>query len=128
MLANLAQDVKDLDGEFAGRRQDEGTKAGVGTDVLEAVEVLENGNEEGERFAAAGFGCTEDVAPLESEWDGLGLDVGHDSKVTCLQACLGGLGEGEVGEVFVGGRLGLLCLVSHGARVVATSSHVVPAQ
>lgn len=121
MLSNLAQDVEDLDGEFAGRRQDEGTETGIGTDVLEAVEVLENWDEEGEGLAAAGLCCAEDVAALESEWDGFGLDVGHHSEVTCLQACLGGLREGEICEVFVGGRLGFLCLVSHCLHVVATS-------
>jgi hypothetical protein len=74
------------------------------------VELLENGDEEGECLAAPCLGGSEDVFPLESKRDRSSLDIGQDFEVGGAQARCGGFGEGEVGEFLDVGRLGVLII------------------
>lgn len=65
VAANLAQDVKDLDGKLAGGRDDEGAEA---VDVVcpsRVVEFLEDGDQKGEGLATASLCSGEEVAALE---------------------------------------------------------------
>lgn len=62
--ADFAEDLEDLGGEFAGGGDDEGAEAIEGGPFL-AVECFEDGDEEGEGFAAAGLRGAEDVATFE---------------------------------------------------------------
>lgn len=53
MLADLVEDIEDLNREFAGGRDDHCAEAGVGANALRAVKVFENGYDEGEGLSAA---------------------------------------------------------------------------
>ncbi|KAL3295314.1 ATP-dependent RNA helicase dbp4 [Colletotrichum asianum] len=97
VAADLAQDVKDLRGELAGRGDDEGAEA-VELGPSRAVELLENGDDEGEGLAGAGLCGAEDVVTLEGEGHGAGLDVGEGLEVGFLEACGGRFAEGEFGK------------------------------
>ena len=101
--ADLAQDLEDLNGELTGRRNDQGAEAIV-LGKLVAVEALEDGDEEGQGLAAAGFGGGEDIAPLERKGYGARLDVGQGFEVRGLEAGEGLVGDGQFGELV---RLGL---------------------
>ncbi|CCF42315.1 hypothetical protein CH063_12353 [Colletotrichum higginsianum] len=100
VAADLAQDLEDLGGQLAGRGDDEGAKAVV-LGPSRAVQLLEDGDDEGERLSAAGLGGAEDVGALEGEGHGARLDVGEGLEVGFVQAGLGRFAEGEVGEGFV---------------------------
>jgi len=63
-----------------------------------AVERLENGDEEGECFAAACLRCAENVFPLQGKWDGGSLNIGEDFEVGGAQAGGGRFAEGKIGE------------------------------
>ncbi|KAJ0161195.1 hypothetical protein CTA2_6617, partial [Colletotrichum tanaceti] len=76
VAADLAQDLEDLGGQLAGRGDDEGAEAVV-LGPSRAVELLEDGDDEGERLSAAGLGGAEDVGALEGEGHGARLDVGE---------------------------------------------------
>lgn len=62
--ADFAEDLEDLGGEFASRGDDEGAETIEGGPFF-AVEGFEDGDEEGEGFAAAGLRGAEDVAAFE---------------------------------------------------------------
>jgi len=85
VTANLAQDLEDLDGELAGRRDDEGAEPVVFGPLL-AVEFLEYGNQEGESLATASLGSAEDVSSLEGQRYGSALDVGQDFEAGGCEA------------------------------------------
>ncbi|KAF3803857.1 ATP-dependent RNA helicase DBP4 [Colletotrichum gloeosporioides] len=93
VAADLAQDVKDLRGELAGRGDDEGAEAVV-LGPSRAVELLENGYNEGEGLAGAGLCGAKDVVALEGEGHGAGLYVGEGLEVGFLEACGGRFAEG----------------------------------
>lgn len=95
VAANLAQDLENLDGELASRRDDKGAEA-VKLCPLRAVQLLEDGDQKGQCLAATGLGCAEDVAALEAERDGALLDIGQGLKVRRLQTLRCGLREREV--------------------------------
>jgi hypothetical protein len=82
---NLAEDFKDLDGEFAGGGEDEGPETIV-LGPLRAVKLFEDGNQESEGLSAARLGGSEDVVALEGEGNGLSLDVGQNLEVRGLEA------------------------------------------
>lgn len=65
VTTNLAQDIKDLDGELAGGRNDESAETVdiVGPSCV--VEFLEDGDQEGEGLAAASLCGGEEVVALE---------------------------------------------------------------
>src|SRR5262249_24778141 len=68
----LAGLVADLDGEFAGRSQDQGLRAGQA-----GAPVLVEGQQEGGGFSGASLGLADDVAAGDSVGDEGGLDGGR---------------------------------------------------
>lgn len=104
---DLAEHIEDLDGQLAGGADDQGAEAVV-LGPAGAVELFEDGDEEGECLAAARLSGAEDVVALEGEGDGGALDIGQDFEVGGAQAGCGGVAEGEVGEVLDVGGLGVL--------------------
>ena len=74
-----------MDGEFAGGGEDEGAEAIV-LGPLCAVELFEDGDQEGEGLSTARLGGSEDIVALEGEGNGLGLDIGQDLEVRGLEA------------------------------------------
>ena len=104
---DFPQDLEDLDGELAGRGDDESAEA-VELRPLCAVKLLEHRYEESQRLPAARLGGAEDVLVLESQWDAAGLDVGEGGEVRGLDASGGRLGERQIGKAFDLGRFGIL--------------------
>src|SRR5581483_2251322 len=64
------EDRVDLDGELAGRGDDQRARTRPAR-----ADALEQRDQEGERLAAAGWCLHDDVAAFEEGWDGLGLDL-----------------------------------------------------
>jgi hypothetical protein len=65
VAANLAQNVKDLNGELAGGRDDEGAEAVDVVGPSRVVEFLEDGDQKGEGLAAASLCSSKEVVALE---------------------------------------------------------------
>mmetsp|Transcript_814 Transcript_814/g.1081 ORF Transcript_814/g.1081 Transcript_814/m.1081 type:complete len:370 (-) Transcript_814:221-1330(-) len=78
-FSERADDLVDLEGEFARGGEDEGVDGASGGGGGE--EGLEEGEGEGAGFSGAGFGETDDVAAREGMGEGLGLDGGRDGPV-----------------------------------------------
>ena len=78
MLAVDADALLDLERELTGRGEDEGTDSapGAARSVAGLAEALEHRQHEGGRLAGAGLGAGHEVAAVEDERDGLGLDGG----------------------------------------------------
>ena len=79
--------------------------------MLQAVEVLQNGDYEGKRLSASRLCGTEYIVALEREWNSFGLNVGHDCEMRGLEALFGRIGEWQIGKIFVGSILGVLCVL-----------------
>lgn len=75
VAANLAKHLECLNGQLSrGRQYQRAESIEFGPSFT--VKQFEYGDEEGQSFAAAGLGGTENVAALEGEGDCAGLDVG----------------------------------------------------
>lgn len=96
-----------MDGQFAGRADDEGAEAVVLGPSF-AGELLEDRDQEGKRLSAAGLGGSKDIFALKGEGDRGALDVGEDFEVGCAEAFSCGLAEGEVIEGLEIGGFGVL--------------------
>ena len=94
---NLAQHIEDLRCELSCGRDDECAHS-VERRPFSPVEDLEHGNKEGERLAGSGFGRAEDVAALESEWDGALLDGRQRLEVRFFERLRGLAGQWEGGK------------------------------
>mmetsp|Transcript_19346 Transcript_19346/g.40476 ORF Transcript_19346/g.40476 Transcript_19346/m.40476 type:complete len:323 (-) Transcript_19346:343-1311(-) len=70
----------DLHGQFASGRDDDGAGAVAGGE-FGLVEEFDDGEEEGEGFAGAGFGSPDEVFAREEGGEGQGLDLGHAGEV-----------------------------------------------
>lgn len=70
MLHEFAGDAKDLEGEFAGGRDDDDAGAVSGLEA-QGAEDLDGGNEEGERFSRARLGRAQHVLAGEEGRNGL---------------------------------------------------------
>ena len=76
MLAIGAEALGDLGRQFAGRRQDQGPAAPARGGFAILGEPLKDGQGEGGGLAGAGLGDAQDIAALENQRNGLGLDRG----------------------------------------------------
>ena len=97
--ADFAKHLENLHRQLARRRNHQRAQAVVFR-PLRAVQLLEQGNQEGQRLAAARLGGAENVLVLQGERDGARLDVGKGLEVRGREALVGGAGEGELGKVF----------------------------
>ncbi len=73
---------QDLQGEFAGRTQDQRP----GGSALQFHEPLQDGEDEGGGLAAAGHGAGQEVTPLKRRGDRFGLDRGGTGEPELLDA------------------------------------------
>ena len=118
------QDVEEhlgLEGDLAGRRQDEAAHA------LAVMEALGERQDEGRRLARAGHGQADDVAALEGERDHLGLDLGRVLEADGVQRIDQGAGQAEGLEAAIGGVYRILGDRPHGiCRFCSSASSLSP--
>ena len=90
--------ARDLDGELAGRRQDESTRAlGLGANGG-GREVLQDGQRERRRLAGAGLGDAQNVAALQKRRNGALLDRRRHGVLGGLEGAQQRLGKAEIGK------------------------------
>jgi hypothetical protein len=89
LSSDLDQDVENLYGEFTGRGDDHGTQTSILTDALLAVQVLEDGDDEGQSLSRTSFGGTQDVGAMEGERNGACLNRREGGEVAGFQTFLG---------------------------------------
>ena len=88
--------ARDLDGELAGRREDERARAlGLGA-LLGGGEVLQHGQREGRGLAGAGLGDAENVTALQQRRDGARLDRRGHGVLGGFEGTQQRLGQAEI--------------------------------
>ena len=89
----------DLRGEFAGRCQDEHTRAACGA-LREwgGHESVQDRQHEAGRLASAGLGGRKQVAACQHVWDGLCLDGSRRGVAGVRNRTQKGIGQPKVGE------------------------------
>ena len=105
VLHEFARDAEDLEGQFAGGGDDDGTGA-VSRLEAQGAKHLDGGDEEGERLAGTRLGRTEDVLAGEKRRDTSPLDLGHLGEAHLGDGLHGLFGQVELGEVGGIGRDG----------------------
>ncbi len=108
LAAELQRVLVDLDGQLAGRGEDQGARVAVLAvgQRRAGQQAVHHAHQEGERLAGAGLGLAGDVAAGEADREGHGLDGGAAGEPGFLEAGHQGrvkveTGQGDVGQRFV---------------------------
>ena len=98
-VGQVTEALGDLACEFAGRAQDEHTRAASRRWAPVGDEPVEDRQREGRRLAGAGLSDADQVAALHQRRDGLDLNWGRTRKAEFGQRCIEGRGKAEPMEI-----------------------------
>ena len=98
----IADRLIDLQGQFAGRRQDQGTRRERGRADVMRREMLQQRKREGGGLAAAGLGDAQQIASRQQWLDGVGLDRRGDFKLAGFERAQQRFGHTEGRESRLG--------------------------
>ena len=91
--------LTDLRGEFARRREDQGTAGFRGRAFLEIGQIVQDGQDESGRLAGAGLGDTEDIATAQESGNGFSLDRGRFAIARIIEGTQNRVGQAEFGKL-----------------------------
>ncbi len=98
IAAEAMEAFLDLQGEFAGRRHDEGARAVAVRGARSACQVLQHRQRKGGGLAGAGLGDAEQIAACEQRRNGTCLDGCRLVEALSVESAQKGLGQAEFCE------------------------------